>query len=75
MNAIDRTSSRKPTDELYATFKQNFPEVGPGTASPPTTTGPPASPAPLRDALMDPTMNSRYITPAILQSQMSFVSF
>ncbi|KAI9879224.1 MAG: hypothetical protein M1830_009155 [Pleopsidium flavum] len=54
---MDSTTSQKPADELYATFKQTFPEVGPGTAS--STLAPPASTASLSDALTGTTMNHR----------------
>jgi len=57
-NGMDRMNSQKPADELYATFRQTFPEVGPGTAT--STPAPSASTASLSDALTDPTMNHRY---------------
>ncbi|KAI9707209.1 MAG: hypothetical protein M1836_000169 [Candelina mexicana] len=31
---INRRNSQKPTDELYASFKHKFPEIGPGTTAP-----------------------------------------
>ena len=52
-----RRNSQKPGEELYAAFKQSFPEVGPGSS---------AGPGPLRssslsEALIDPLATNRYV--------------
>ncbi|KAI9816511.1 MAG: hypothetical protein M1827_001643 [Pycnora praestabilis] len=51
------TNSQKPADELYASFRQSFPEVGPGTTS---SAAPTRSTTSLSDALIDADMIHRY---------------
>lgn len=58
-----RRNSQKPNDDLYASFKQNFPDVGPGTSS----AGPGELPAltqrsaSLSEALIDAPSTQRYV--------------
>jgi CP2 transcription factor len=56
-----RRNSQKPGDELYAAFKQSFPEVGPGTAPSSSSAGPGAMrSSSLSEALIDPPTSHRY---------------
>ena len=54
-----RRTSQKPNEELYAAFKNSFPEIGPGTSS----AGPTAAQrsTSLSDALTDPHLPQRYV--------------
>ena len=55
-----RRNSQKPGDELYAAFKQNFPEVGPGSGSGSAVPGALRSSS-LSEALLDPPAPHRYV--------------
>lgn len=54
-----RRTSQKPQEELYAAFKNSFPEVGPGTA--PAGSAAAQRSASLGDALADPHIPQRYV--------------
>ena len=61
----NRRSSQKPDEDFYATFKQNFPEVGPGTSSAGQGQGVPVTSqlgsAALNEAVVDPLDAHRYV--------------
>lgn len=46
----NRRSSQKPDEQLYAAFKQNFPQIGPGTSTSSAEPGP--GPAATRATLL-----------------------
>ena len=52
---INRKNTQKPTDELYASFKKKFPDVGPGTL--PTSSA--ASSSSTTGATTGPVMDQR----------------
>ncbi|RMZ81993.1 hypothetical protein DV737_g2318, partial [Chaetothyriales sp. CBS 132003] len=52
-----RRNSQKPGEELYAAFKQSFPEIGPGTSS--VLLGPSQQPSTLSEALITGTPTQR----------------
>lgn len=56
--AVDRKSSQKPLDELYAAFKLAHPDVGPGTGAS-TSAAAIQSSASATGALSDPIMDHR----------------
>jgi CP2 transcription factor len=71
----NRRNSQKPGEELYAAFKQSFPEVGPGTSSaepgPASTTQRSTS---LANALIDPTSHRYALLPSCPHQSFGFPS-
>lgn len=60
----NRRNTQKPDEELYASFRQNFPNVGPGTSSavPGTVEAPARRSSVLSEVIVDePTDSQRYV--------------
>ena len=55
-----RRNSQKPGEELYAAFKQSFPEVGPGSSRQDSAGQGPLRSSSLSEALIDPPTGHRY---------------
>ena len=56
----NRRTSQKPDEELYAAFKQSFPDVGPGTSSASAQQGEALESSSLSEALIDAPSSNRY---------------
>lgn len=56
----NRRNSQKPDEELYAAFKQSFPDVGPGTSAGSAQPGPAHRSTSLSQAIPDAAASNRY---------------
>lgn len=74
---VNRRNTQKPDEELYASFRQNFPNVGPGTSSavPPSIEAPTRRSSVLSEAIVDdPVDSQRYVLHHITSTRPPFLS-